>query len=68
MIMGFFLSQDVFICPESAIFISIAQVTMICEAHGGKRRDSLIQEAKDPEWAGLFLQMLFPILYIFSLS
>lgn len=46
-------------------FISIAQVTMICEAHGGKRRDSLFKKLKIQSGQTYFLQMLFPILYIF---
>lgn len=42
-------------------FISIAQVTMICEAHGGKRRDSLFEKLKIQSGQAYFFFFFFAI-------
>ena len=44
-------------------FITIAQVNMICEAHGGKRRDSLFKKLKIQSGQAYFSFFLYPFFF-----
>ena len=71
MIMDSSFSQDIFICPESAI---LYPVNKHCSSDYDKwsiwrqKKRLLFQEAKDPEWAGLFFFLFFSLYLFFSLA
>ena len=64
MIMDSSFSQDVFICPESAILYNHCSGEYDMWSTWRQKKRLLIQKAKDPEWAGLFfffsISIFFP--------